>query len=193
VAITREERPLTAAQQQLVLDNLGELPRMLRYSWYRSYVRTLGMDEAYQVGCLAFCRTASGYEAGRQKKFTSYAGFWLRAYLATAVKQSSTMKDPRRLVSSRPGPRLVHSLGEEASALVRDPSGVTPDVRAAQKELARKVMDALPLRLQRVVLLHAEGHTLEEVGGMLGVTRQRASQLLAEARGRVRAVLSDPQ
>ena len=58
-------------------------------------------------------------------------------------------------------------------------------VEAARQEdivCARQVVDALTGRDGDVVLRHAMGDTLEEIGAGMGITRERARQI--EARGR---------
>ncbi len=80
-------------------------------------------------------------------------------------------------------------------AVGEDPHASTHDARLAESVAA--ILDALPEREAFILRLRhgvggTEGHTLEEIGRMLGITRERTRQLEARAVKRLRETL-DPE
>lgn len=79
-------------------------------------------------------------------------------------------------------------------SIVADAAMVGPDVSAHDAVLSRRVegiLDALPAREALIMRLRhgiggVETHTLEEIGSMLGITRERTRQLEARAFARLR-------
>ena len=127
-------------------------------------------------------------------KWKTRAVAQIRRLTANAVTQVETLMRQRQHTIS-----LGTPVGEEESTLedfIQDTSAWTPD-EVAMKTLMREdvvnaLVDALPERL-RLVLAYRFGfiddrpRTLEEVGRVLGVTRERVRQLEKQAIGLLKA------
>ena len=88
-----------------------------------------------------------------------------------------------------------NSLGD----MVEDKSEATPDEALnmiAQKEEVSDLLNSLNEREQNVIRLRygledGQTHTLEEIGEMLGVTRERVRQIEARAMEKLRSKATD--
>ena len=84
---------------------------------------------------------------------------------------------------------VVEHLGSVTDADVVDPATSTHDTRLARR--IEDILDSLPPREALIVKLRhgiggVEAHTLEQIGSMLGITRERTRQLEARAFKRLR-------
>jgi RNA polymerase sigma factor (sigma-70 family) len=132
----------------------------------------------------ALAYAASLFDETRGVPFGAYARLVIRHRLAEVVEQG---------LRGRRGP--VVAFTDFAAGLLPGAAPFEPvcprtpacDRAAAARELIDRVRGALPPRWFGVLALYyGEGHTLEEVGRHLGVSRERARQLLAKAVRRAR-------
>ena len=109
---------------------------------------------------------------------------------------------PRRSTGSRtpprPSPRLDTPIGDDGAALqdfLEDDSAVGPDelaVEAVGREALEQVLNALPERERQVLILRfgldsGTPRTLEEVGAVMGFSRERARQVERDALASLRS------
>lgn len=110
----------------------------------------------------------------------------VRSLLADATAPLS-LEDP---VSEPDGPRWVDRIPDR-----RDPSPAAAAMRADAWQTVSRLLCALPPRQQSAVRLHfglaaARGETFAEIGRRLGVSRERARQLVRSGMARIREGLA---
>lgn len=134
----------------------------------------LPFEEALQAGRIGLWRAILGFEPERGFAFSTYAWPTIRHHIWRAVKVYGR-------VDRTPGP---------SGRLEPPDPAVIWEGKAIQQALLATV-DRLPPRLGYVVIARygLKGHTpflYRQIGGALGLTRQRAHQLHTEALARLR-------
>jgi RNA polymerase sigma factor (sigma-70 family) len=149
---------------------LAEHERLVHWVVRRQWLGELSYAEAAHVGRIALWRAGLGYDPQRGYAFSTYAVHAMQRAIWTAVDRA------------RPDPREV---------LMRQPPRSAPDLEAGAetlwaKQALQELVAGLPPRLRFVIhtrygLAGAEAQTYAAIGRALGVTKQRAHQLHAEA------------
>ena len=166
-----QDTTLCGVRHALAVDQaLVEHERLVHWVVHQQWLGALSYGAAVQAGRLALWRAAQGYDAQRGVAFSSYAVPAIRRAIWRAVAEAQrpaweqlwaqppqTTPDPELVVSARLVAAAVHRL-------------------VAQ----------LPVRLRSVIVAHyglaqAPAQSFTAIGQALGVTRQRAQQLHAEA------------
>ena len=171
---------------------------------YRS--RAVSLLDLIEEGNLGLIRAAQRFDERRGIKFLSYAVWWIRqAILHALAQQSRIVRVPLRRAGSMV-PRGHVSLdapltpGEEGTLLDYLPDSVnpSPDEQAVQKSVTRSIDDAVArLRPREAGILRlyfgldgSEPMTLEQIGGVYGITRERVRQIRDRALRALRATMS---
>jgi RNA polymerase sigma factor (sigma-70 family) len=143
--------------------------RLVHWVVRRQWLGALPYGEALQVGRIALWQAAQYYDPRRGTAFSTYAVAAIRHAIWRAVAAAQ--------------PRPPAALGGQAPA----GSDLVASVeRRLLGEAVRHLVAQLPPRLAQVIVARyglADGwpQTFAEIGRGLGVTRQRAQQLHAEA------------
>lgn len=158
-------RPAQEVDQALV-----EHERLVHWVVHQQWLGGLSYRAAVQAGRLALWRAVQGYDAQRGGAFSSYAVPAIRR----AVWRAVTAEQP-----------------PAAEVLCAQPPQVAPEPESAAHAglvaaAVHRLVAQLPERLRDVIVAHyglAElpPQTFTAIGQALGVTRQRAQQLHAEA------------
>jgi RNA polymerase sigma factor (sigma-70 family) len=167
--------PLTTAAQNLASSHL-RLARQLAWRQYQRCARSVPLDELRGEAFYGLVYAAGMFDPARRVPFGAYA----------------TMAITHRLIQAvnvwRRGGRLAHIRFTDLTANTDNEFDTTcPHTResidyAVLHELLDQVRHMLPPRwFQALQLYYSDGHTLEEVGRHLGVTRERVRQLLTKA------------
>ena len=178
-------QPLNDTAQDLARTHLA-LARRLAWKLYQSSSRKVPLDELRGEALYALVYAAGMFDPTRKVPFGAYATMAITHRLIQAVN-----------VWYRGG-RLGHTRFTDLTAsTLYEFDTPCPRTREASdlsavNDLLAQVRRALPPRwFQALNLYYAEGHTLEEVGRHLGVTRERVRQLLSKAVVRVRKKWAD--
>ena len=178
--------PLTPAQQELAAANTG-----LAYWHADRFCRRTRMDYDECVGAalLGLVNAARLFRPELGWRFSTYASWSIRNTLARELEVER--RRPDRLAVRLSGGTQPHSeWGDRRTGETFDepaaPEGPPPYDRETERAVADAVR-ALPPRERAVVRMRFyEGRKLAEAGAALGVTRERARQLQAQALRRVR-------
>lgn len=179
------------ARRRLVSANLRFVVSVAKR--YRG--RGLSLADLVNEGNLGLLRAAERFDESRNVRFVSYAVWWVRQAILQAIARDAA---PRSEAGPLERLSLDEPLGPGAGATLED---VVPDERTVPPErrirraALRHAVDAslteLPEREQLVLRLYygLDGEsplTLAEVGGRLGVSRERARQIKDRALARLR-------
>ena len=178
-------RKLCKRRQRLVLEFIEDWKSPLRMM---NYINREGVicaryrfgwssDDLEQLGFLYVVKAAGKYLKGHPKKakFSSYAGWWIRAALDTVIRRNVT--DDRR-----------RDLSLQSEEYVPD------NFRLEATEAALDVVRYLDVLndAQRLVIVHrfgVNGHEQmcqRQISEMMGLTRQRVQQIEASALRKMR-------
>jgi RNA polymerase primary sigma factor len=172
--------PLDNLQQQRALEHLA-LAQRLAWKHFQSCSRTVPLDELRGEALYALVYAAGMFDDARGVPFGAYA----------------TMAISHRLIQAmnawRRGGRQAYTRFTDLTATTQTEFDTPcPRTRESRDQAAlREAMDRLrrllpPRWFHALHLYYAQGHTLEEVGQRLGVTRERVRQLLTKAVDRAR-------
>lgn len=198
-------RPLTDEQRRLVEEYAREYPEpiaTLRSCWPQMWLMAqaagLPDDDIHSAGWEGVVRAAQLFDPGRGVPFSSYASQWIRGYVGCACRESERWRARRtgHLVYGDQKGGNEPNAGSMWDVLgVSDPTNPAgdPDEFDRLDALKARVADVLRFltpRYRRILELRfgmdgGPARTLEEVGVILGVTRERVRQLEAMALARV--------
>jgi RNA polymerase sigma factor (sigma-70 family) len=206
--VRTQHPPLTPEQQLLVEEFAARYPRpgrLLKAVWPSTYFFArragFGADEIDSTCWVAAIRAAQKFDPNNGAAFATYAGHWMRSLVGRDAGRSLSArlhKQGRHLVAADSPVRDFR--GDLWAALgVADPLGpeALPDefghLDAVRGRLAG-VLRFLPGALRRVIDLRfglggGEPLTLEQVGAVLGLSRERVRQLQKTAMERIRVPL----
>jgi RNA polymerase primary sigma factor len=190
-----------AAKQEMIERNLG-----LVYSLAQRYRgRGVPFDDLVQEGTLGLVRAIEKFDHRRGLKLSTYAVWWIRRSLITAMSDERTIRIPPSASERalREAATVTASLDEQVGEdgarlgeLIADPDAVDPWRHANDRETHRQVtsmLGTLPAR-HREVLLRRYGleddlpETHAQIGARLGVGEERSRQLEREALHRLRSM-----
>jgi RNA polymerase primary sigma factor len=149
---------------------LGEHERLVHWVVHRQWLGELSYGAAVQAGRLALWRAIQGYDPQRGVTFSSYAV----PAIQRAVWQAVVAASPP------PAEQLQAQLPQATAA----PEAIVTSRMVAAA--VRQLVAQLPARLRYVIVAHYgltddAPQSFTRIGQALGVTRQRAQQLQAEA------------
>lgn len=183
--LTRVERLLAQAEQ--VKNDILRANLRLVVSIARRHVgRSPHFFEVVSDGNLALMRAVEKFDYARGYKFSTYASW--------AVMRNYARTIPEQLYRSA---RLVTGVEEMlATAPDRQPASRDSVVEAA-RHLVTKGLSLLTERERDVVVRHygigqnGQGMTLDQIGQMFGVTKERVRQIERRALSKIRASLGE--
>jgi RNA polymerase primary sigma factor len=182
----RARRGDVSAKKELVRRNLGLVVTIAR-KHSRGAVQ---LDDLVQEGNLGLMRAAEKFDPHVGTRFSTYAVWWIRAYIGRYLKEARSNVKPRsgavaqedvsldspvdeegevthleRLVDQKPGP-------EDASVSADQDQRVRQALARIRKRVGPIAWDIIHDRLQRDPPV-----TLQEMGERWGVSRERARQI----------------
>lgn len=183
---TRAGQGDAAAGQDLVRHNLGLVVSVAR-SQRRGTVR---LDDLVQEGNLGLLRAAQKFDPQVGTRFSTYAVWWIRAYVGKYLKEARSTVRPRSGVSALSDISLDAAASESGDVTYLDlleDGAVGPEERFLASERDRTVRGALARVRKRVgelgwEIVHArlqqeEPRTLEDIGKRWSVSRERVRQV----------------
>src|SRR5665647_2132196 len=190
--ITREEE-VTLAQKirkndQEALDKLVRSNLRFVVSVAKKYQNQgVSLSDLINEGNLGLIRAAHKFDETKGIKFISYAVWWIRQSILQALAEQSRIV---RVPLNRAG--ALHRLGKRASTLLQDrpdTTNRTPDELTFEKALTEAIeesLSGLKERESKILRLYfgldgEDPMTLEDIGTLLGITRERVRQIKEKA------------
>ncbi len=174
------------AKQKLVRHNLSLVIVIARLQ-RRGTVR---LDDLIQEGNVGLMRAVEKFDPHAGTRFSTYAVWWIRAYVGKYLKQARSTVRPQSGTVAQPDLSLDSAIDQEGDATHLDhieDEGSGPEDDYLQGEGDRVVRHALGRVRKRIGelgwdivhnrLQQDEPRTLEEIGKRWGVSRERIRQV----------------
>jgi RNA polymerase primary sigma factor len=174
------------AKQKLVRHNLSFVVAIARMQ-RRGTVR---LDDLIQEGNVGLMRAAEKFDPHAGTRFSTYAVWWIRAYIGKYLKEARSTVRPQSGTIAQPDLSLDSAIGEESDETHLDrieDEGPGPEDDYLQTEGDRAVRGALGKIRKRIGelgwdivhnrLQNDQPRTLEEIGKRWGVSRERIRQV----------------
>jgi RNA polymerase primary sigma factor len=193
--LSREEEHTTAvrarrgdvkAAQKLVRHNLAFVVAIAR----KQRRGTVRLDDLIQEGNVGLMRAVEKFDPGAGTRFSTYAVWWIRAYVGKYLKEARSTVRPQSGTVAQPDMSLDSAVDEdgETTHLERiEDDGPGPEDLYLQTEGDRDVREALGKVRKRIGELgwdivhnrleQDQPRTLEEIGKRWGVSRERVRQV----------------
>jgi RNA polymerase primary sigma factor len=174
------------AKQKLVRHNLAFVVAIAR----KQRRGTVRLDDLIQEGNVGLMRAVEKFDPGAGTRFSTYAVWWIRAYVGKYLKEARSTVRPQSGTVAQPDMSLDSSVDEEGETthLERiEDDGPGPEELYLQTEGDRDVREALGKVRKRIGELgwdivhnrleQDQPRTLEEIGKRWGVSRERVRQV----------------
>jgi RNA polymerase primary sigma factor len=185
-AAVRARRGEVSAKQKLVRHNLAFVVAIAR----KQRRGTVRLDDLIQEGNVGLMRAVEKFDPGAGTRFSTYAVWWIRAYVGKYLKEARSTVRPQSGTVAQPDMSLDSAVDEdgETTHLERiEDDGPGPEDHYLQNEGDRDVRDALGKVRKRIGELgwdivhnrleQDQPRTLEEIGKRWGVSRERVRQV----------------
>jgi RNA polymerase primary sigma factor len=187
----RARRGDADARQRLVRHNLALVLAVAR----RQRRGTVRLADVVQEGNLGLLRAAEKFDPHAGTRFSTYAVWWIRAYIGRYLKEARSAVRPRSGTVAQADVSLdgaVHDEGDTSFLERLEDEGPGPEDTFASSERDRRVRDALG-RVRKHVgelgwdIIHNRlerdaPETLEQIGRRWGLSRERVRQVEANTK-----------
>lgn len=140
-------------------------------------------DDLFQEAAIGFMRAIDKWRPDGGASFKTYARQWARAFAGRARKMRGRRDHLEALAHEDESGKLPEHSDDGAGAHAIETAALSAS--ANRRLVGRYVKDAELLKRK------ASGETLEEIGQSLGLSRERARQLIVEATERISKKLED--
>lgn len=182
------------AQKKLVEANLRFVVKIAAH--YQGYME---MEDLINEGNLGLMHAATKFDPSTENRFTTYAQFWIKAYIQKAIRETSKLvrfpatkfEELKKWQIACLDKPVVDSEGEETTLLnfIKDDRRTTPEVEYYEKELTLLLNEMIKLLkpneqlviVNRFGLDGKEPMSLSEIGAIMGYSKERIRQIEKKA------------
>lgn len=175
-----------AAREALVRHSLGMVVALAR----KAGLGVLRLEDVIQEGNVGLIRALESFDPDRGTRFSTYAIWWIRAYIGKYLKEARSSVRPRSGTNAVADLSLDSRIDDDDDTThldrVADP-GPGPEDEYLAHENRKGVQDALSVYRKRLGELGWDiiqtrirvdaPHTLEQVGRRWGLSRERVRQV----------------
>lgn len=198
----RVRRGEASAREELIKRNLPFVVAIAK----RNIGRGARLDDLIQEGNLGLMRAVEKFDTARGTRFSTYAIWWIRAYIQKYLKEAHSMvrggEDGARRGLKDMSLDLTIDEDGEVSALDRLPDDAAgPELEAVSEDEGAHVRDRLERVRERIGPLgwdivnerfrSDDPKTLEQIGRRWGVSRERVRQVELKTRVFLKRYLAD--
>jgi RNA polymerase primary sigma factor len=183
---SRARRGDTAARDRLVRANLALVVMVAR----KQIRGALPLEELVQEGNLGLLRAVEKFDPNAGTRFSTYAFWWIRAYIWRYLKQARSSVRPKSGTAAASDLSLDRAVGDEGDASyldrIEDERPLAEEAYAASQgdrqlrealERIRKRVGELGWDIIQNRLQKDPPDTLEQIGNRRGVSRERVRQV----------------
>jgi RNA polymerase primary sigma factor len=181
-----------AAKQKLIRHNLALVVSMAR----RQRRGAVPLEDVIQEGNLGLMRAVEKFDPGVGTRFSTYATWWIRAYVGRYLKEARSAVRPRAGTVAQPDLSLDAPIGDELDDVTRveriEDREPDPEERCVSSSSDRRIRESLSRIRGRVGplgwdIIHNRlnldpPQTLEQIGRRWGVSRERVRQVEGETK-----------
>lgn len=207
VALARRARTGETAAHEALFNHNVAFALMLARQW--STGSGVGLDDLTQEAMIGLHKAVERFDPNKGNRFTSYAAWWIRAYLGKHIREFRTTIRPPS--NEKPGqPKHVRLIQSSLDAPVNGEDGMTfldfladasadPAWDVVRKDVAERVRARLAIRFkqmrgmeQDIILyrLMSNEKNLEDIGDEWGLSRERIRQLQKQLLPKLRRLLA---
>lgn len=152
----------------------------LRIKAIQHWFQRTNFDEAMCIVSTEFWKAAKNFDTSKGKNFCTV--FMRYAHIASIQEwsKSSSLKRCSKLPVI-PFEIYDKEAGEYRELQVDEVSAVDKEIDVEERQEARRRMARLPARERQIVRMRCDGLSLDEVGDVLGVSRERIRQIEGRA------------
>lgn len=178
---------LTAEQQRLAIEHKPLAYRFARHLVSRRWKPALLLkDDLESVASLAVVVAAMRFDANKGA-FAALLYCVVRGEIARAAQNAEAVRMPS---DSRCKPRRTVTNSAFLGGRITDLDELDKVIQREQRDQVRTALAKLPARQQKILLAHADGASLREIGRMVAISKERVRQILKSEMAKMREHLA---
>lgn len=168
-----------AERNQLVIQNLPLIYYCVNQ--LSTQQRVLGKETCVRLGEDALIRAGDTWDVNRGVKFCTYAAHWIKGVIRAAAYDAMY---PRANGGSKPKTFVTTDSEACEIAIQQATARSTEDAEKMEEDRDRayRILTLVPFKWRKAMELRfVDGWTLQQIGDQLGITKERARQIVRDA------------
>jgi RNA polymerase sigma factor (sigma-70 family) len=168
---------MTRDQERLVMDNMGLVRHIVNRCFHPNGVQT--WQDLFQCGCVGLVKAAAGYKPESGTKFSTYAWpvIWttVSRYLIHDRIHNAPEVSYENTVPGAPGLKFKDVLENNTDY----------SEEAIIYAHTEHILDCCSKKERFILVKRASGYTLQEIGDIFGISRERIRQIEQKAKAKI--------